>query len=154
MSVVDRLAALGCELPPVAAGNAKFASAVCVGNFIFVSGHTPAVNGVLPAQGRLGAEVNVETGRECARLALLKCLAAAQQELGDLSRLESVVKLTVFVASAPEFRQQPQVADAASELLQQIFLPPGGRHARAAVGVASLPGGAPVEVELIGKVAD
>ena len=154
MSVVDRLAALGVALPPVVAGNAKFAPAVCAGNLVFVSGHTPAVNGVLPAQGRLGDEVDEESGRECARMALLKCLAAVQQELGDLSRLESVVKLTVFVASAPDFRQQSQVADAASELLQQIFALPNGRHARAAIGVASLPGGAPVEVELIGKVAD
>ena len=98
--------------------------------------------------GKVGAEVSVEQGREAARACVLQGLSQLREAVGSLDRVERIVKVTGFVASAPGFVEQPRVMDAASELLVQVF-GDAGRHARSAVGVAELPRGVPVEVELV-----
>ncbi len=150
MTVADRLAELGLELPPVAAPVAAYVPAVRSGNHVHTSGQLPMVAGVLAAAGKVGAEVTPEQGRELARTCALNALAAVatQVPLDDVVR---VVKVVGFVASAPGFTGQPGVVNGASELLGAV-LGPAGQHARSAVGVAELPLGAPVEVEILVEV--
>ncbi|HIY65512.1 MAG TPA: RidA family protein [Candidatus Agrococcus pullicola] len=148
MSVAERLTELGLELPEVAAPVAAYVPAVISGNHVYVSGQLPFVDGALAATGYLGDEVTVEQGYELSRIAVLNGLAAVASVIGSLDRVTRIVKLGGFVASASGFTQQPAVINGASELLGEIF---GdiGKHARAAVGVAELPLGTPVELELI-----
>src|SRR4051794_9389676 len=147
--VADRLTALGLTLPAVPTPVANFVPARSYGNILFASGQTPTVDGVLTMRGKLGAEISVEQGQEGARLSVLNCLAAVAAHLdGDLDRVEAVLKLTGYVASAPGFVDQPTVINGASVLLEEV-LGDAGRHARAAIGLAELPGGAPVEVDLV-----
>ncbi len=146
-TVAERLAAAGHALPAPAAALGAYVPAVRAGLLVLTSGQLPIRDGSLLSSGLLGAEVDLETGRACARQAALNCLAAAST-VCDLDEVESVVKMAAYVASAPGFRAQPKVADAASELLALAF-GDAGRHARAAVGVAELPLGAPVEIELV-----
>ena len=148
----NRLAELGLELPPVAAPAAAYVPAVRTGNLVYTSGQVPFVDGKLPATGKAGAEVTPEEAYDLARICALNALAAIKAELGDLSRVTRVVKLLVFVASAPDFTGQPQVGNGASDLLGEVF-GDAGKHARSAVGVAVLPLDAPVEVEMIVEVA-
>jgi enamine deaminase RidA (YjgF/YER057c/UK114 family) len=124
---------------------------VVSGSFAYVSGQIASSEGVPLATGSLGADVTPDEGAEAARRCVLQILAALQAELGTLDRVRRVVKVTVFVASAPGFTEQPKVANGASDLLAEVF-GEAGRHARAAVGVAELPLGAPVEVELIAEI--
>jgi enamine deaminase RidA (YjgF/YER057c/UK114 family) len=147
-SPTARLAALGLTLPPVPAPVAAYIPAVRVGELIYSSGQVPIQNGELLATGKVGAEVSVEDAVRCARTAALNGLAAVAEVAGGLDAVEQVIKVMVFVASAPDFTGQPQVGNGASQLLMEIF-GDSGRHARSAVGVASLPLDAPVEIELI-----
>jgi enamine deaminase RidA (YjgF/YER057c/UK114 family) len=147
VSVADRLAELGLVLPPVAAPVAAYVPAVRDGDRVYVSGQLPMVDGALAETGRLGAEVSVERGVELARICALNALAAVDALVGA-DHVGQVVKLTGFVASAPGFTAQPAVVNGASELFGAVF-GEAGRHARSAVGVAELPLGAPVEVDLI-----
>jgi enamine deaminase RidA (YjgF/YER057c/UK114 family) len=147
-SPTARLAALGLTLPPVPAPVAAYIPAVRVGELIYSSGQVPIQNGELLATGKVGAEVSVEDAVRCARTAALNGLAAVAEVAGGLDAVEQVIKVMVFVASAPNFTGQPQVGNGASQLLMEIF-GDSGRHARSAVGVASLPLDAPVEIELI-----
>jgi len=110
------------------------------------------VKGEVQFTGKVGAEVSVEDGQAAARTCALNALAALKAEVGDLSKIKRIVKAVVFVASAPDFTGQPQVANGASELLGEIF-GEAGKHARSAVGVAALPLNVPVEVELIAEVS-
>ena len=146
----QRLAQLGLELPPVAAPVAAYQPAARLGNQVVTSGQLPFVQGTLTHSGKVGAEVSAEDAKACARLAGLNALAAAASAAGGLDRIASVAKLVVFVASDPAFTGQPQVANGASELIQEVF---GTQHARSAVGVSVLPLDAPVEVELIAELA-
>lgn len=148
MSVESRLAELGIELPEVATPAGAYVPAVVTGNLVFTAGQIPLVDGKLMATGKVGKEIDVEFAREIARRCALNAIAAVKSVLGDLDRVKKVVKVVGFVASTPEFTQQPQVINGASELLEQVF-GPSGIHARSAVGVAVLPLDAPVEVELI-----
>ncbi|MFG1932012.1 RidA family protein [Mycobacterium sp. NPDC048908] len=148
MSTADTLAALGLELPPVPVPVANYVPARVHGNLVFSSGQTPTRAGELLMKGKLGRDFTVEQGQEAARLSILNCLAALSAELGSLDAIDSIVKLTGFVASAEGFEDQPAVINGASLLLEQVF-GERGRHARSALGVAELPYGAPVEVELI-----
>jgi enamine deaminase RidA (YjgF/YER057c/UK114 family) len=148
LSVNDRLNSLGLSLPAVPVPVANYVPARQYGNLVFASGQTPTVDGALTMTGKLGAEISVEQGQEGARLSVLNCLAAVADLLGDLDRVEAVLKLTGYVASAPGFTDQPTVVNGASILLEQV-LGDAGRHARAAIGLAELPGGAPVEVDLV-----
>jgi enamine deaminase RidA (YjgF/YER057c/UK114 family) len=122
------------------------------GDLLLTSGQVAASGGELLARGKLGAEVDVGTGRRCARQCALNALWRAREALGSLDRVASVARLTVFVASDPSFTRQPEVADGASQLLVDLF-GEAGQHTRAAVGVAVLPLDSPVEVELTLVVA-
>ena len=144
----ERLAQLGVTLPPPAAPVAAYVPCVRTGDLVYVSGQVPLVDGKPSHLGRLGAELGLEEGQEAARRCAVNVLAALKAELGELARVRRVVKLTVFVASEPDFTDQPKVANGASELFGEAF-GEAGRHARAAVGVAALPLGVPVEVEAI-----
>jgi enamine deaminase RidA (YjgF/YER057c/UK114 family) len=147
-AIDDRLKTLNIVLPAAAAPAANYVSYVMSGNLLFTAGQLPFVDGKLPATGILGAGVDIETGRACARQCAVNILAQAKAALGDLDRITRIVKLTVFVASSPEFFSQPQVANGCSDLMVEI-LGENGRHARSAVGVASLPLNAPVEIEAV-----
>ena len=148
MSVETRLAELGLELPEVATPAGSYVPAVISGNLVFTAGQIPLVDGKLMAEGRLGAEISPEQGKEIAQRCALNAIAAVKRVLGDLGRVKRVVKVVGFVASTPEFTAQPSVVNGASELLQAAF-GDAGIHARSAVGVAVLPLNSPVEVELI-----
>ncbi|AFV90680.1 MAG: RidA family protein [Acidipropionibacterium acidipropionici] len=151
MSASQRLAELGVDLPQVAAPVADYVPAVRSGSQIVTAGQLPFVNGELPATGRVGAEVDVEDAASMARLAVLNAVAAAASVAGGVDAIAGVVKVVVFVNSAPDFTGQAAVANGASGLLGEVF-GEAGRHARSAVGVASLPLGSPVEVELTVEV--
>lgn len=146
-----RLAELGIVVPTLPPPVAVYVPAVRTGRVVYASGQTPTVDGVLQVTGRLGAEVTIEEGQRAARLAALNCLAEVRALLGSLDAVSRVLRLTGYVASAPGFGEQPHVINGASELMEQVF-GEAGRHARSAIGVAELPFGAPVEVELIVEV--
>jgi enamine deaminase RidA (YjgF/YER057c/UK114 family) len=146
-----RLTELGLTLPPVATPAGMYLPAVRSGSLVFTSGQIPLVDGVLAATGKLGAEIGTERGQQLARTCVLNALAAVDGLVG-LDAVVRVVKLVGFVAAAPGFTGQPAVVNGASELLGEVF-GAAGAHARSAVGVAELPLGAPVEVELIVEVS-
>ncbi|WP_208543361.1 MULTISPECIES: RidA family protein [unclassified Rathayibacter] len=146
--IAERLAELGVELPAVAVPAGAYVPAVVHGGLVYTAGQIPFVDGALPLVGKVGAEVSPEQAKELARTCALNALAAVADAIGSLDRVTRIVKLTGFVASASGFTGQPGVINGASELLGDVFGEPG-RHARSAVGVAELPLGAPVEVELI-----
>jgi len=148
-----RLAALGLTLPPVVPPVAAYVPAVRSGNTVYTAGQVPMADGQLLSAGKVGAEVGAAEAAALARTCALNALAAAASVAGGLSAISRVVKVTGFVASAPDFTGQPQVVNGASELLLEIF-GEAGRHARSAVGVAVLPLNAPVEIELIVEVRD
>ncbi|GAA4797335.1 RidA family protein [Streptomyces ziwulingensis] len=148
MSAVEaRLAELGITLPEVVPPLAAYRPAVRSGPYVFTAGQLPMVDGALPVTGKVGGEVTAEEAKELARTCALNALAAVKSVIGDLDRVARVVKVTGFVASAPDFTGQPGVLNGASELLGEV-LGEKGVHARSAVGVAVLPLDAPVEVEI------
>jgi len=148
----QRLKELGIKLPPPPEPFGHYVEAIQTGNLLFLSGMLPTEGHEARFIGRVGAELDVEAGRRAAHLAALNVLAVAQQHLGSLDRVTRIVRLGVSVATAGDVRDQPKVADAASELLQDIF----GKDkspCRLVYGVASLPLGTPVELEVIFEVA-
>ena len=147
----ERLAELGLELPEVATPVAAYVPTARTGNLVFTAGQLPVRMGELITTGVVGSAVNPDEAQLCAQQCALNALAAVRAEVGELAAVRRVVKVTVFVASAPDFTGQAQVANGASELLGQVF-GDAGRHARSAVGVAVLPLDAPVEVELVVEV--
>jgi enamine deaminase RidA (YjgF/YER057c/UK114 family) len=149
--VTDNLAAAGLVLPPAPSALGSYVPAVRSGSLVYTSGQLPLFDGSLVTSGLVGGEVTLEVARRCASRAALNALAAAST-VCDLDRVTSVVKLTGYVASAPGFTAQPAVVDGASEVLLAA-MGERGRHARAAVGVASLPLGAPVEIEIVLEVS-
>lgn len=151
MSFEKRVQELGLTIPETPIPVANYVPAVRTGNLVFASGQTPVVGGRLTIQGKLGRDVTIEQGQQAARVALLNALAAVRSVTGSLDRITRIVKLNGSVASAEGFGAQPQVVNGASLLLEEIF-GPAGKHARAALGLAELPGGAPVELELIVEV--
>jgi enamine deaminase RidA (YjgF/YER057c/UK114 family) len=150
--VFARLADLGLSLPPVIPPVAAYLPAVRSGSHVYVSGQLPMADGALLATGKVGAEVSPERAAELAATCALNALAAVDALVG-LAAVARVVKVTGFVASAPGFTGQPAVLNGASELLGRVF-GEAGRHARSAVGVAELPLGAPVEVEVIVELSE
>jgi enamine deaminase RidA (YjgF/YER057c/UK114 family) len=152
-AVEDRLAELGLTLPAVAAPVAAYVPAVRTGNLIYTSGQLPMVNGALPETGTVGANVTVDRANELASICALNAMAAIKALIGDLDKVQRVVKVVGFVNSAPDFINHPAVVNGASNVLLAAF-GDVGIHARSAIGVASLPLDAPVEVELIVEVAD
>jgi enamine deaminase RidA (YjgF/YER057c/UK114 family) len=150
-SVAQRLSALGLTIPEVVAPLASYMPARVSGSYVFTAGQLPMVNGELPVVGRVGADVTAEQAKELASTCALNAIAAIASVV-DLDRVTGIVKVVGFVASTPDFTGQPGVVDGASELLSAAF-GEAGRHARSAVGVASLPRNAPVEVEVIAEIA-
>ncbi|ACU98574.1 RidA family protein [Saccharomonospora viridis] len=146
-----RLTELGIELPAVAAPVAAYVPAVRTGSYVYTSGQLPFVDGELAATGKVGAEVSPEEAKQHARTAVLNALAAVHDLVG-IDSVVRIVKVVGYVASSEGFGGQPAVINGASEVLGEIF-GDAGAHARAAVGVAELPLGAPVEVELTVEVA-
>ena len=146
-----RLKELGITLPAPPAPFGTYVEAVQTGNLLFLSGMLPTEGHQARIVGRVGAELDVEAGRQAARLAALNVLAVARQHLGSLDKVSRVVRLGVAVATSGDVRDQPKVADAASDLLQDVF----GKDkspCRLVYGVASLPLGAAVELEVIFEV--
>lgn len=139
------------ELPDPPVPVANYVPVRQVGNLAFTAGQTPTRNGILTISGKLGRELTIEQGQQASATAALNCLSALKQHLGSLDRIVSVVSLTGYVASAEGFGDQPAVVNGASLVLERAF-GDKGRHARAAVGVAELPGLAPVEISLIVEV--
>ena len=153
MSTIDeRLTELGITLPVLAKPVAAYVPAVVSGNLVYTSGQLPFVDGVLPATGKVGADVDAEAAKAMARTCVLNGLAAAHGVIGSLDRITRVVKVVGFVASDPSFTGQPGVINGASELLGEIF-GEAGAHARSAVGIAVLPLDAPVEIEFVFEFA-
>ena len=145
-SRLSRLDAMGIELPPVPAAVASYVPAVRSGSTALTSGQLPVVDGALPVAGRVGDGVTTEVGYDLARIAALNALAALHAVVG-LDEVERIVRVAGYVASADGFVEQARVVDGASDLLQEVF-GADGQHVRSAIGVASLPLGAPVEIEV------
>ena len=146
----ERLAALGLSVPQVAAPVASYIPALRSGDHVFTSGQLPLRDGALIHPGKVGGEVTLEDGAACAQQCVLNALAAVASQV-PLDQVRRIVKLTVFVASTPDFTGQPKVANGASDLVGEVF-GEAGRHTRSAVGVAVLPLDAPVEVEMVVEV--
>src|SRR2546429_7704991 len=152
MSAEQRLQELGIQLPAPPEPFGAYVEAVQTGNLLFLSGMLPTKGREAKFIGRVGAELDVEAGRKAAHLAALNVLAVARRHLGSLDKVTRIVRLGVSVATSGDVRDQPKVADAASELLQEVF----GKDknpCRLVYGVASLPPGTPVELEVIFEVA-
>ena len=147
MSFEQRLASLGLTLPSPPQPVATYVPSVRVGDLLFISGVVPSRDGQIVLQGKVGRDLSKEEGYEAAKVSLLNALANIRQAAGSLDRVQRIVKMTGYVASHEGFREQPYVINGASDLLVAIF-GEAGRHARAAVGVAELPMGVPVELEL------
>ncbi len=151
--ILSKIAELGLELPPPPQAVAAYVPLVVANGLAFLAGQVPMIEGALLHPGRLGAEVSLDQGRDAARRCALQSLSALRAGIGTLDRLERLVQVSVFVASTPQFTDQPKVADGASELFVAVLGEPG-RHARAAVGVAALPLGACVEVAVTAAVTE
>ncbi len=145
------LAELGLSVPEVVPPVAAYIPALRTGDYVFTSGQLPMKDGALLSTGKLGGDVSPEEGVAAAQQCALNALAAVKAEIGDLSLVKRVVKVTCFVASTPDFTAQPSIANGASELLGKVF-GDAGRHTRSAVGVPVLPLDSPVEVEIIVEV--
>lgn len=152
MSAEERCLALGIELPPVPPRGGAYEDAVRSGALLFLSGKGPRRPDGSRPTGRVGGVVSLLEAREHARQTGLNLLAVLRQELGTLDRVRRVVKLVGMVQGSPDFVRHPEVIDGCSELLLQVFGPERGAHARSAFGVAALPGGMTVELELIVEV--
>ena len=151
MSAYEKLKSLGITLPPLAAPGAVYVPFVRTGNLVYVAGHIAKKEG-RPWVGRLGENMATAEGKAAARAIAIDLMGTLNAAVGDLERVQRIVKLLVLVNSAPTFTEQHLVANGASELLVQVF-GDRGPHARSAFGVAQIPRGACVEIELIAEVA-
>ncbi len=149
--IEDRIRELGYELPEPPKPLAAYVPALKVDNIVYTAGQLPIQKGELKFKGKLGNEVSELEGRAAAEISALNCLSVIKGVIGDLDKIERIVKLTVFVSSADGFTDQPKVANGASELIGKIF-GESGRHVRSAVGVNQLPMNSPVEIEMIAKI--
>ena len=150
MSVYDRLNSLGIALPPVAVPAAAYVPFVRTGDLVFLSGHIARRDGK-PWVGQLGREIDTATGKQAARAVAIDLIGTLQAAVGDLDRVERIVKVMSLVNSTPDFTEQHLVTNGCSELLAEVFGDKGA-HARSAFGVAQIPLGACVEIELIAQV--
>lgn len=150
-TINSRLEKLGISLPQAAAPAANYLPYAVSDNLLFTAGQLPLKDGVLAAKGHVGRDLDVAAAQEAARLCAINVLAQAKAALGELERIARVVKITVFVASEPTFTEQHLVANGTSNLLVEV-LGEAGKHARSAVGVASLPLDAAVEVEAVFEI--
>lgn len=153
MTPEERLRELGYTLPPPPPPIGTYVGGVRTGNLLFLSGKGPDLPDGRPWRGKVGAQLTIEEGYQAARDTMLNLLAVVRAELGELSRVRRIVKLLGMVNSTPEFADHPKVINGASDLLVEVF-GERGRHARSAVGMAALPNGIPVEIEMIVEVSD
>jgi len=151
MGAETRLKELGITLPQPSQPIANYIPSVRVGNLLFLAGHGPLRDGKVTARGKLGKDLSVEEGYKVAREVGLNLLASARAALGSLDKVRRVVKVLGMVASADGFTDQPKVINGFSDLMVEVF-GENGRHARSAVGMAELPLGIPVEIEMILEV--
>jgi len=152
LSPEEKLKQLGIELPEAPKPLGSYVPLVRTGNLVFLSGMLPLVEGKLTREGRVGEKVTVDEAREDARTAAINALAILKSNLGTLNKIRRCVKITGYVSSAPDFTEQPNVLNVASDFMFEIF-GEVGRHARAAVGVNVLPLNSPVELEFIFEVS-
>ena len=153
MTPEEKIKTLGIELPGIPKPLGSYVPFVRTGNLVYLSGMLPLKDGKLLKTGRLGESVSLEEAALCARTAGVNALAVLKSSVGSLDMMKQCVKITGFVASAPDFTDQPKVLNGASELMVEVF-GEAGRHARAAVGVNILPMNSPVEVEFIFEVRE
>lgn len=154
-AIEARLQALGIELPTKLAGGMGLVPVVRHGDLLYVSGHGPASNdGTLLYRGRVGAEVSKEDAYQAARATGIQLLRSVRDYLGDLDRVDHIVKALGFVNSADDFHEQPAVMHGFSDLMIEVFGAERGQHARSAIGTSNLPQNQPVEIELIVAVRD
>ena len=151
-TIEKRLSDLGVALPAAAAPAANYVPFMRTGNLVFTAGQLPLRDGKLQFTGLLGRDVDTAAGKEAANLCPINILAQAKAAIGDLEKIKRLVKITVFVASAPDFTEQHLVANGASDFLVAVLGEPG-KHSRSAVGTASLPLNAAVEIEAVIEVA-
>jgi enamine deaminase RidA (YjgF/YER057c/UK114 family) len=149
--VEEKMKELGFTLPETVKPLAAYIPALRTGDYVYTSGQVPFADGELKYSGKIGFNLSIEEGQNAAELCALNALSAIKSVIGDLNKVEQIVKLTVFVNSADGFTDQPKVANGASELLGKIF-GEAGKHVRSAVGVNELPVNSAVEVEMIVKV--
>lgn len=143
-----RLAKIGLVLPDAAQPSFNYVPVVLHGDVAYVSGQLPKQNGEVRIKGKVGDTISIEQAQEAARVCAIQAVACLSEVLGSIDRITKIIRLSGFVASAPDFHQQPAVIDAASELMVEVF-GDAGRHARSAIGVAVLPRNAAVELEVI-----
>ena len=154
MQVEKKLKSMGLTLLPAPAPVANYLPVVRTGNLLFLSGHVARKpDGTVLNPGKLGADLSIEQGYESARYTTLNCLASIKAAIGDLDKIVRVVKIMCMVNAAPDFTQQPQVANGASDLLVELF-GDKGQHSRAAVGMSSLPLNASVEIDMVLEVEE
>ena len=153
MSLAHRLATLGFVLPDTAAPGARYAAVVVHGDTAWVSGQLPREGDTVVVAGKLGRDVDIADAQRGARIALLRALAALRDELGNVDRVQQILRMTVYVNSTDDFTQHSAVADGASALIYDVFGETLGRHARTSLGVAQLPRNGCVEVDLVAAVA-
>ena len=149
--VEEKMKEMGCTLPETVKPLAAYIPAIRTGDYVYTSGQVPFADGKLKYGGRIGSDLSIEEGQKAAELCALNALSAIKSVIGDLNKIEQIVKVTVFVNSADGFTDQPKVANGASEFFGKIF-GEAGKHARSAVGVNELPVNSAVEVEMIVKV--
>ncbi|PAB59856.1 RidA family protein [Anaeromicrobium sediminis] len=151
MEIEKRLEELNIKLPPCPPPAAVYVSAVLSDDFVFVAGQTPKDGTELIYKGKVGRDLSVQDGYNAARVCVLRSISAIKSIIGDLDKIERIVKVTGYVNCCDDFEKHPLVINGASELLEKVF-GERGKHARVAVGTNSLPGNAAVEVEIIVKV--
>ena len=150
-NIEKKLQEMGIDISNAPKPAASYIPAVQTGNLVYTAGQASKKDGILVYKGKLGKDLTVEEGYEAAKISIINCLAVLKDHLGSLDRITRVVKLLGFVASTPEFDQQPYVINGASDLLIKIFAKKG-KHARSAIGTNVLPFGTPVEIEMIVEV--
>lgn len=153
MKIEKRLEELGIELPPPATPVANYVTTVQTGNLVFTSGHGPGTGEGKIYKSQLGTDASIDDGYASARQVALGLISTLKHALGDLDRIKRVVKVVGFINSSADFTDQPAVLNGASDLFVEVF-GDKGKHARSAVGMVQLPGGIPVEIEMIVEIED
>ncbi|KUG26873.1 endoribonuclease l-psp [hydrocarbon metagenome] len=147
----EKLNEMGIDIPEAPKPLASYIPAVVSGNLVYTAGQVPLENGKINFTGLVGRDLTIEAAQKAAKICAINCLSAIKSVLGDLNRIERILKLTVFVASAEGFVDQPKVANGASDFVVELF-GEKGKHVRSAVGVSGLPINAPVEIEMIAEI--
>lgn len=147
----EKLQEMGIEIPEAPKPLASYIAATVVGELVYTAGQIPIEKGKLKFEGIVGKDISTDKAQQAAKVCAINCLSVIKSEIGDLDRIEQIVKVTVFVASVENYTDQPKVANGASDFLVEVF-GEKGKHVRSAVGVSSLPINAPVEIEMIAKI--